>query len=276
LPEHESFHAIFFPDWEQGYTAVREIAQARIPASMLRLSDSVETATTLILAGHERLVGLAEQALRAVGLDEGKCLLLFGVTGGRKLAKQARGDLIDIAKAHGGRHIGTYMGSKWRESRFLSPYLRNSLWELGYAVDTLETALPWSKIPETVATIQRNIRTGLEESGERVHVFSHLSHVYPHGASFYVTYLFRVPIDRSRLGACDHDETLRRWQILKRSASQAIVAAGGTISHQHGVGVDHRPYLPAEKGALGIKMLEAIRASCDPQGMMNPGKLLGD
>ncbi len=266
LPQREDFHAIFFPDWDSGHTALREMAQARLPASMLRLSNAVETETTLILAGHARLVGLAERALRAVGFGEEKCLLLFGVTGSGKAVKRARTDLIAIAKEHSGRHVGTYMGGKWRESRFLSPYLRNTLWELGYAVDTLETALPWSAIPPTIEAVQAALRTGLEPFGERTHVFAHLSHVYTHGASFYVTYLFRI--------ASDPDRTLQRWHILKNAASQAIVAAGGTISHQHGVGADHLPYLAAEKGALGMQALEAVRQTFDPQGLMNPGKLL--
>jgi alkyldihydroxyacetonephosphate synthase len=160
------------------------------------------------------------------------------------------------------------MGGKWRDSRFLSPYLRNTLWEIGYAVDTLETALPWAAIPNIVETIQAALSNGLEAIGERVHVFSHLSHIYSHGASFYVTYLFRL--------ASDPDETLQRWRLLKGAASQAIVAAGGTISHQHGVGTDHLPYLSAEKGELGMKILNTARRVFDPQGLMNPGKLLDE
>ncbi len=266
VPQDESFHAIFFPDWESGQKAVREIAQAQVPASMLRLSDAVETETTLVLSGHERLVGLAERALGALGLGEDKCMFLFGVTGGDKLVKRARKDLISIAKEHGGRHVGQYMGGKWRDSRFLTPYLRNTLWELGYAVDTLETALPWSSIPETVDAVKAVLRSVLEQDGERVHAFAHLSHIYSHGASFYVTYLFRI--------AADPDVTLERWGRLKDAASRAIVAAGGTISHQHGVGIDHRQYLPAEKGELGMEVLAAAQQVFDPRGVMNPGKLL--
>jgi alkyldihydroxyacetonephosphate synthase len=266
LPERESFHAVFFPGWEQGYTAVREIAQARIPVSMLRLSNAVETETTLVLAGHERLVDIAEWALDVFGLGEEKCLLLFGVTGGSKLVKRARRDAIAIAGEYSGRHVGQYMGQKWRESRFLTPYLRNTLWEIGVAVDTLETALPWSALPTAIDSIQAVIRDGLQEIGERVHTFAHLSHTYPSGASFYVTYLFRV--------AAEPEETLRRWQILKGAASRVIVAAGGTISHQHGIGTDHLAYLEAEKGPLGMALLETVREHLDPQALMNPGKLL--
>ncbi|MCP4517743.1 MAG: FAD-binding oxidoreductase, partial [Delftia sp.] len=269
----ETFHAAFFPDWESGYTAVREIAQARVPASMLRLSNAVETQTTLILAGHERLVGLAQRALGALRMREEKCLLLFGVTGRKKLAQRARRDVISIARAHKGIHVGQYMGHKWRESRFLSAYLRNTLWELGYAVDTLETALPWSAVPETVQAVQAALREGLQDDGERVHAFAHLSHIYPHGASFYITYLFRLALAGARV---DPDLNLRRWQRLKKAASQLIVAAGGTISHQHGVGADHLPYMQAEKGELGLAVLEAARQTLDPQGLMNPGKLLDE
>jgi alkyldihydroxyacetonephosphate synthase len=265
LPEREAFHAIFFPDWENGMNAVRTIAQARITASMLRLSDAVETETTLILSGHERLVGLAERALGALGFGDDKCLFLFGVTGSKKSVKRSRKDVVTIAKEFGGRHVGQYMGGKWRESRFLTPYLRNTLWRLGYAVDTLETALPWSAIPTTIEAIKASLRTGLQEIGERTHVFAHLSHIYSHGASFYVTYLFRV--------AADPEATLQRWRTLKDAASQVILAAGATISHQHGVGTDHLAYLPMEKGALGMRSLAAVQHVLDPHKIMNPGKL---
>jgi alkyldihydroxyacetonephosphate synthase len=152
------------------------------------------------------------------------------------------------------------------KNRFRTPYLRNTLWELGYAVDTLETATAWSNVPGMLERIENALHSALEERGERVHVFTHLSHLYPHGSSIYTTYLFRL--------AADPEQTLQRWSRLKTAASQAIVEMGGTISHQHGVGVDHLPYLPAEKGELGMKALHDILHSFDPQGMMNPGKLI--
>jgi alkyldihydroxyacetonephosphate synthase len=97
-------------------------------------------------------------------------------------------------------------------------------------------------------------------------VFTHLSHIYPWGSSVYTTYLYRL--------ARDPEESLRRWQVLKGRASQAIVTHKGTISHQHGVGFDHRSYLPAEKGALGISALADLCKRFDPHGLMNPGKLI--
>jgi len=266
LPEQEAFHAVFFPDFEQGCQAVREILQARVPLSMARLSTAVETQTTLALAGHERLIGSLERLLSLRGVGQEKCMFLLGCTGSESLVEMARKEALGIAGKYGGVHVGRRFGKEWHKSRFRTPYLRNTLWELGYAVDTLETAVDWSKVPRLVEAVEAALHAGLEAWGERVHVFTHLSHLYPHGSSIYTTYLYRI--------AADPEETLSRWQVLKRAASQAIVDCGATISHQHGIGTDHLPYLELEKGSLGMSALGDLCARFDPDGIMNPGKLI--
>jgi len=268
LPEFEAFYGVFFHNWEDGAAAVREIAQAGIRVSMLRLSNASETDTTLALSGKEALVGWAKRGLNVVGFGEERSLLVFGVTGTNRQARQARQQALEIIRAHGGLMTGATIGKMWQKSRFYSPYLRNTLWETGYALDTLETAIPWSGVLGTALETQQALRTGLAEVDERVLVFAHLSHVYHDGASIYITYLYRR--------AQDPDETLRRWQVLKGAASRVILAHGGTISHQHGVGLDHLPYLAAEKGALGMQGLHTLCKLYDPDGIMNPGKLLGN
>ncbi len=266
LPEKEDFHAVFFRNFDRGWTAVRQIMQARLPLSMLRLSTAVETQTTLALAGHERLIGTLERLLSLRGVGDEKCMLLLGFTGRESVVKAARKEALGLSGRHGGVHVGRTFGHEWHKSRFRTPYLRNTLWELGYAIDTLETATDWARIPAMVETIESALRVGLDAIDERVHVFTHLSHLYPYGSSTYTTYLYRL--------APDPDETLRRWQVLKASASRAIVAQGGTISHQHGVGTDHMPYLAQEKGPLGIAAIGALCQRFDPDGIMNPGKMI--
>ncbi len=266
LPEVERFYGVFFTDWLAGEEAVREIVQARVPVSMLRLSDAQETEITLALSDKDALVGWADRGLRLLHYGPQRSLLIFAVTGEARMAARAHRQAIGIARAHRGLPTGTLIGQMWRKSRFLTPYLRNTLWERGYALDTLETALPWSEVLPAAAAIKSRLESGLADIGERLLVFAHLSHVYPDGAGIYVTYLFRR--------AADPDETLRHWQTLKAAASQVIVAHGGTISHQHGIGTDHAPYLAAEKGAVGMAMLEAVRRSVDPHGLLNPGKLM--
>ena len=266
LPAVEAFHAVFFPTWEQGVVAARELLQSGLPLSMVRLSTPRETETNLMLAGHRRVIAALERYLALRGIGAEKCMMALGFTGRAPLVETTRKEALAITARHQGQHLGQALGREWHKSRFRTPYLRNTLWQAGYAVDTLETATIWNNVPEMVAAIEAALCGGLADEGERVHVFTHLSHLYRHGASVYTTYLYRL--------ASDPEVSLARWRRLKTAASEAIVAHGGAISHQHGVGRDHLPYLPAEKGAAGIAAIQAICAHFDPKGMMNPGKLV--
>jgi alkyldihydroxyacetonephosphate synthase len=259
---------VFFPDFRCGQEAVREMMQARLPLSMLRLSSEVETETTLALAGHARLVQLLKGWLRLGGVGRRRSMLVIGLTGSEACVSLGRQQALELTGSHGGVDVGRLLGNEWLKSRFRTPYLRNTLWEAGYALDTLETATHWSDIPKMVEVIEQALCAGLDGIGEKVLVFSHLSHTYPSGSNVYTTYLYRIPADG------DPEETLRRWRVLKTAASEAIVAAGGTITHQHGIGTDHRSYLPDEKGALGMEALRIFCKRFDPAGIMNPGKLI--
>jgi len=266
LPEREEVHGVFLPDLATAVAAVRELIATRLPLSMLRLSTPDETRTTLLLAGHERLVRALEAYLSFRGAKEEKCLLLLGVTGSENLVRQTRRQALGMLAMRGGVAAGKAFGREWHRNRFRAPYLRNSLWEAGWAVDTLETAAPWSRVPALLAGVEKALREGLADEGEKVHAFTHLSHVYLDGSSLYTTYLFRIDPDP--------DATLTRWSRLKSAASKAIVAGGGTISHQHGVGADHAPWLGAEKGELGLRAIRGLLRTFDPDGLLNPGKLV--
>ena len=264
-PEAEAFFGVFFPSWEQGSDAVRQIVQGELPVSMLRLSDPLETETTLILSGKS-WVGLAERGLQMIGYGQTRCLLVFAVTGSRSLFGRTRRDVIALCREFGGLFVGTIVGHTWEKNRFLSPYLRNTLWDRGVAIDTLETALPWAQVSEASRAIPGSIVEAMAGHNERVLAFAHLSHVYRDGASVYTTFLFRR--------TADPDELLARWHAVKHAASLTLQRYGGTISHQHGVGTDHAEFLSAEKGALGMDALRAVCKAFDPEGMMNPGKLV--
>lgn len=268
LPEYESFHAAFFSGWEESEAAVRAIAQERVGLSMLRLSDPQETRTMLALAGHGRAVAWLERYLGWRGQGEGKCLLIYGVSGSAAACREARGRALGIIRRHGGVGVGTRMGERWRAKRFRAVYLRNTLWQRGYCVDTVETACDWPKVAAMRLGVAQAARRALESGGERGLVYAHLSHVYPQGASVYTTMVWRL--------ASDFAGNLARWQGLKRAVSEAIVEGGGTISHQHGVGKDHAPWLAAEKGPIGMSTLAALFASVDPDGLMAQGNLLAD
>lgn len=251
----EEFRAVFFPDFAHGVEAVRDLVRSDRPLLMLRLSTSEETTATLELSGRAGIVSLLERWLRVRGSGPERCMLIAGVADRRAVR-----DLLRMARKHRGVHMGRPLAAEWVRHRFRTPYLRNTLWEIGYAVDTLETAAVWARVPQVMAAVERALR---ETPG--AYAFTHISHPYPTGANVYATCLFRVTTAQ---------ETLERWQALKGAASRAIVASGGTISHQHGVGTDHREYLEAEKGPLGIEALRALAHVFDPAGIMNPGKMV--
>ncbi|HZU86785.1 MAG TPA: FAD-binding oxidoreductase, partial [Anaerolineaceae bacterium] len=274
LPQDEHFHAVFFPDWVHGLAALREIVQERVPVSMLRLSNPAETETTLQLAGKPKLVDLAHRGLNLIGIREERCMLMFGATGDKGKTGLAYRRAAGISRAHKGFVVNPVIGKMWHKTRFTTPYLRNTLWDFGYALDTLESALPWSKVDRAIQQAITCMQNALEPFGERAHVFAHLSHMYSDGASFYITYLFRQARDADDLLL--PEETLRRWHAIKDAASRVIVDHGGTISHQHGIGLDHAPYLRAEKGALGMQTLNTLFHQFDPDEMMNKGKLIVD
>ena len=267
-PERETLPAAFLPSWEAGVAAVRELVQARLPLSMVRLSGPLETAVLIALGGRPAATRALAAYLRLRRLPTAACLALLAITGRSRVVAAAEAEARAVLGRHGAVRAPGAIGRTWAETRFRAVDLRGALWSLGYAVDTLETAVDWTRLPPLADAVVAALRDGLLTDGERVVAFGHLSHLYPSGSSLYVTYVYRV--------GADPDETLRRWQVLKTAASRAIVAGGGTISHQHGVGTDHLPYLAAEKGELGIDVLEAVRRRLDPDGLLNPGVLLPD
>jgi alkyldihydroxyacetonephosphate synthase len=269
LPKKDDVYGVFFPSWERAIDAVQTIAGTDISFSMLRLSNSAETMTNLALAGNERQMALLSRYLRFRGISEKKaCMCLVGFTGSRRMTIAARRAAFSIIHRHKGICLGKPMGNAWKKNRFRSAYLRNTLWDLGYAVDTLETAVTWDKVTPAMNAIEKSLHEANSPDSAQMHVFSHLSHVYPSGSSIYTTIIFRL--------SQTPDQTLDVWKHLKSAASQTIAAVGGTISHQHGVGKDHKKYMPAEKGDVGVQTLKQIFDHLDPEYHMNPGKLVPD
>ncbi len=271
VPEQENFHAVFFPDWETAKEAVRAITQSGTRLSMLRLSNPIETFTQLMLAGHPGQIAVLEKYLSVRGAgpydgNDGKCMLMIGITGTASQCRFSRRQTLAIARQFKGVHTGRFIGKGWAKNRFRGPYLRNTLWDAGYAADTAETSVDWHKVSDCMRDIEKAAHDAFAGIGEKVHAFTHLSHVYNQGSSIYSTFIYRI--------GDDPDDTYARWRRLKTAVCEVMVRYGGTISHQHGVGVDHKPYLPAEKKELGISAIQALAKHYDPEGMMNPGKLV--
>ncbi|MFD7448489.1 FAD-binding oxidoreductase [Kitasatospora sp. NPDC059827] len=248
LPAVKAYEAWSFPDFATGAAALRAVEQQGTGPTVIRLSDEAETMINLALT--EQIGGApAVSGCLAVTVFEGTA---------EQVA--ARHDLTRaVLLAAGGTSLGEAPARAWEHGRFNAPYLRDSLLNAGALCETLETATDWSRLAGLRTAVTEALTTALPGSL----VLCHISHVYPTGASLYFTVV-------AALG----EDPLTRWGAAKQAAGDAILRAGGTITHHHAVGADHRPWMTDEIGDLGVRVLRAVKAELDPTGILNPGKLI--
>jgi alkyldihydroxyacetonephosphate synthase len=272
-PKAADYRGYLFRDFASGTAAIREAVQAGIAATMLRLSDPAETRFYRAYGALGKTRGLRDRIaqfyLDSKGFDDKACAMIAGFEGADADAVDtARQEFEEITQKARAIRIGQAQGNRWKEGRFHGPYLRDPMMDRGAGVDTLETATRWSNIETLYVAVQTALETAIRENAPRegAHgvVQCHISHAYSDGASLYFTYIFARALERE----------VDQWRAIKKAASDAIAAHGGTISHHHGVGEDHLPWIGGEKGALGIDVLRAVKMALDPMGVMNPGKLI--
>ncbi|MEZ0363460.1 FAD-binding oxidoreductase [Mycobacterium sp. pUA109] len=251
-PEATRYEAWSFPDFATGAAALRAVTQTGTGPTVIRLSDEAETGVNLATTG-----AIGEQQIT------GGCLAITVFEGTAAHAETRHAETRAVLAAHGGTSLGEDPARAWEHGRFSAPYLRDSLLAAGALCETLETATDWSNIPALKAAVTEALTAELGASGTPALVLCHISHVYPTGASLYFTVV-----------AGQRGNPIAQWRAAKTAASEAIMAAGGTITHHHAVGVDHRPWMGAEIGELGVQVLRAVKATLDPAGILNPGKLI--
>jgi alkyldihydroxyacetonephosphate synthase len=250
--------------FDSGAEAVRLLAQADALPDVVRVSDQTETRFSLALSGASGAKrALLSSYLRLRRRAEG-CLIVCGWEGEREAVERRRALSARVLRSAGAAALGGAPGRAWERGRYEGPYLRDELLDLGYLAETLETAHTWSRLGYLYEEVRAAIGAALASQGTPGIVFCHLSHAYRDGASLYFTFLAR-----RRPG-----DEIEQWRVVKAAACEAIVEAGGTITHHHAVGRDHLPYMAAEVGELGIEALRALKERLDPAGIMNPGKLI--
>ncbi len=265
-PRERIYEGVFFEDFAAGVDALRELAQGGAAPDVARLSDEPETRMSLALAGSGGLKGaLGRLYLGARGYRDG-CIAILGFEGSEREAARRRALALETVRANGGLAVGRSPGEAWVKGRFGAPYLRDELLTHGVIVETLETATQWSNLRRLHRAVGEAIERALRGCGTPGLVMCHVSHLYETGASLYFTFLARQRAE----------DPIAQWRAVKQAASDAIVDGGGTITHHHAVGRDHAPWMRAEVGQTGLDALRALKASLDPDGVMNPGKLLDD
>ncbi|MCX5281241.1 FAD-binding oxidoreductase [Streptomyces sp. NBC_00198] len=254
LPRSRIYEGWRFASFEEGATALRRLAQDGPRPTVLRLSDETET-----------FVGLAQPD--AIGSAEAPadagCTAIAGYEGTEADTASRREQAAEVLRAAGGTYLGVEPGERWAHGRYSAPYLRDSLLDAGAFAETLETATFWSRVPALYAAVRTALTDTLTAAGTPPLVMCHISHVYENGASLYFTVV-----------CAQGEDAVAHWAPAKEAANEAVLTAGGTISHHHGVGTDHRDAYVREAGPLGIEALRAVKRRLDPDGVCNPGILL--
>lgn len=257
-PTFRATAAVVFPDWAAGYEATRNIVQAKLWPANLRLLDPAE----------------AEQG---AGLDGTRSLLIIGFESGAVPQGAFIHEAVAIARDHGGEieddaiRIDDGSGKAtgrdgaagaWRDAFIgVNAGLTNGL---GLLADTFETAITWDRWPEFDAEVRARVGRALKEVlGDGTRLSCRFTHVYPDGPAPYYSFS-----GMAKLGG-----EVAQWQEIKAAATEAVVAAGGTVTHHHAVGRMHRPGYDRQRPELFADVLRAAKRSVDPGGILNPGVL---
>jgi alkyldihydroxyacetonephosphate synthase len=263
LPRTRRYEGWSFRSFAEGCEALRVMEQADASPDVARLSDEPETRFSLVFASPGGAVErLGRAYLRARGRETG-CLAIVGFEGTEEDVERRRVHTASLLRAGGGIALGRRPGELWLRTRYAGPYLRDELLDRSILVETLETATTWSELDSLYRATGDALRSSLAERGTQPFVMCHVSHLYRSGASLYFTFTAR-----------QDEDALAQWRVAKEAASEAIVAAGGTITHHHAIGRDHARWMRAEVGEMGLELIRAAKERLDPAGIMNPGKLL--
>jgi alkyldihydroxyacetonephosphate synthase len=248
-PAYRASRGVRFRDFLRGADAVRELAQSGLHPANCRLVDPTEVALT--------------GAIPSAG--EPAALLVLGFESTDHPVDEQLARALEICRGHGGEYDDTPASGSvdaWREGFLRMPYLRDALIRLGVLSDTFETAITWDRFAAFHAQVTAATQAVL---GEPCRVTCRLTHVYPDGAAPYFTVL--APARRG--------DEVAQWREMKAAASEAVIAAGGTITHHHAVGRDHRPWYDRQRPERFAAALAAAKAAVDPAGLLNPGVLIG-
>jgi alkyldihydroxyacetonephosphate synthase len=251
LPAVRIYEGWRFASFPEGTAALRALIQDGPVPTVLRLSDEAETALNLARPAEIGAEGTA-----------GGCLAITGYEGTADDVTARREGASAVLRSLGATPDAG-AGAAWEHGRYSAPYLRDALLDAGALVETLETAAFWSAIPALYAGVREALTTTLSAAGTPPVVLCHVSHVYRSGASLYFT-----------VACAQAEDPISQWRRAKAAASDAILDAGASITHHHGIGTDHRPWYERQIGPLGVAALTAVKHSLDPAGILNPGVLL--
>jgi alkyldihydroxyacetonephosphate synthase len=250
-PAHRRSAGVRFRSFMQAADCVRALSQADLHPANCRLIDALEAQTT------------------AAG-DGSADLLVLGFESPDHPVDSGIQRALDICREHGGvweergENDGDSVGS-WRAAFLRAPYLRDAFVAMAILSDTFETAITWERFPAFHEQVKGAAQEAVREvCGADGRVTCRFTHVYPDGPAPYYTIL--APARRG--------DEVEQWGAIKKAASDAVIDAGGTITHHHAVGREHRPWYDRQRPDTFAVALRGAKAAVDPRGILNPGVLI--
>ena len=274
-PAYRASASVGFAAMTDAVDALRALAQSGLWPSNCRLLDPVEAllASTdvpggtgaVLIVGFEGADHPLDQPLhRALAL----CRDFSGVVDDEGVSIRHDPAVPDAEGASSGRAGAE---EAWRSSFLRAPYRRDALIALGAVIETFETACLWSRFAETDAALRAGLQAAMAEAGLDGIVTMRITHAYPDGLAPYYTVLARPTGDRPTSAS----ERVDRWDMVKAASMEVIDAQRATATHHHAVGRDHRPAYDRQRPQLFAEALAAVKGRLDPNGVMNPGVLIG-
>jgi len=285
LPEEKKYLGFRFSTLQHGLAAIRLFMQRGLRPAVVRLYDPFDSFLFQLKSGssssswmgkvfshlpdafkefflelhRQSFRGLLSEAMlinRVINWTFSNCLLILGFEGPSWKVKWEMSQVKKICEFEKGKNLGEEVGLQWLKKRYSMGYLMSPLIDQGCFADTMEVAAPWSKLENLYLGVKKVI-------SEKALVMAHFSHAYPEGCSIYFTFAGF---------AGDFEKNVRLHREIWDLALQATTEAGGALSHHHGVGSLKAQALVNQLGPL-MDWFRKVKKVCDPQGIMNPGKM---
>lgn len=263
LPQSRKMAGFFFHNFEEGIIAFKNLLQDGFTPAIIRLYNAEETFSSLrssvLMKEPPKESFLIRSVLKYVEsrgyTKRNRCLAVVVFEGNSDLVKLTRKKTISYAKRVGGIFLGSTPGKSWIKSRYESPFLRDPIIDHGILLETFETSTTWENVVPLYNAVRKIIKP------ECPVLWTHASHLYRNGANLY----FHV------FSPQEFGNEVEQFLRIKEKIVDTFLEYGGTLSHHHGIGRTFSKWLPREIGVEGIKILQDIKNSLDPNGIMNPG-----
>ena len=270
-PEKEDWYGWLFPDFQSGIDAIHECHRYNCMPTVTRLNDPKKTALSFAFktpkTGFKATIANTFKwyigNVKKINFNQ-CCLMVVKYEGTQQEFKNIRNKVSSIYKKHRGVCLGAEPGRSFAKVKFDFPHLRDFTMDRSIMADVSETATTWNNLCAMHKNGLKEIENAIKETGVNGWVGCHLSHSYHSGASLYFTFGCLQRKGRE----------IEQYLYVKKAAEDAFMKNGGTLSHHHAVGTEHLPWVEEDLSPTGLKAVKALKDGLDPNGIMNPGKII--